>query len=121
MNNIYWVYGIFGLSVLLNVFVIWYLKQLLEKFTFFSENISNLHYNIYTFRAHLKKIYEMELFYGEPVLEGLIRHVGEVEENLNSFIEIFNLNDTQDYEGWEWFDYGVKGDAEDEVEDEQEA
>ena len=67
----------------------------------------------------MKKIYEMELFYGEPTLESLLEHIKEVEESMTAFMEIFNLNDTQEYEGWEWFDYGVeKHDSEEQTQEE---
>jgi hypothetical protein len=119
MNNIIWVSILLALSTSINVFIFWYLKQLINKFSFFSTNIGNLHYNLHTFRAHLKKIYEMELFYGEPTLESLLEHIKEVEESMTAFMEIFNLNDTQEYEEWEWFDYGVeKHDSEEQTQEE---
>ena len=90
MNSVWWLYGGVAASIFVNIFAVWYIRQLLVKFLFLSENISNLRYNLSAFGVHIKKIYGMDRFYGEPILENLLTHMKEVEENVDQFTEIFD-------------------------------
>jgi len=103
MSNIQWLCVIIGCSVVLNIFSVWYIRQLLLKFLFLSENIGNLRYNLSAFGLHLKKIYEMDRFYGEPMLENLLTHMKEVAENVDQFSEIFDtLEETSEITEADW-------------------
>ena len=110
MINNTWLYmgaAVMVLSVTLNVFFIWYGRQLLSRFGYLSLNISNLRHNLHVFFAHLKKVYESELFYGEPTLELLLKHAREIGIDIESFFLIFNIVEDDDFEQREWHQFGT--------------
>ncbi len=112
MNEIY-LYIIIALSTVANVFLVWYLNQMLTKFKYLNTSVSNLRYNIVAYASHLKKIYESETFYGDPTLEGLLVHSREIKENIEDFCKVFNIEDEEDFDEWEWYQYGT--DQEEEI------
>ena len=44
------------------------------------------------YRNHLKSVYELEAFYGEPTLETLLKHSVELSDVLEEFEEIYELS-----------------------------
>ena len=44
-----------------------------------------------SFRDHLSSVYELETFYGDETLAGLLAHVGQYSETLSDFEEIYIL------------------------------
>tara|TARA_R110000824_G_scaffold207590_1_gene393068 strand:+ start:493 stop:918 length:426 start_codon:yes stop_codon:yes gene_type:complete len=85
-------------SLLLNVFFVWYLRNLVSRLRFISENLGDLVEETISFRDHLKSVHELEAFYGDETLGGLIRHVGEYSETLADFEEIYTLLDEDEEE-----------------------
>jgi len=85
-------------SVLLNLLLVWYLRRLVSQFMFFNENIGVLEEKLLAFNNHLSSIYELEMFYGDDTLEGLISHSKELLSNVQEFYENFSLDDEEDAE-----------------------
>ena len=96
----YWLYYILALcaSIALNVFFIWYIRNLLSQLYFVSNNMSGLMDETISFRDHLSSVYELEMFYGDETLTGLLAHVGQYSETLSDFEEIYTLLDEEDLE-----------------------
>lgn len=96
MSN-YMTYGIvaLGISLLLNVFFVWYIKNLLSRLYFVTNNLGDLVEATVSFRDHLFSVHELDMFYGDEVLTGLIAHVGEYTEILSEFEEIYTLLDEE--------------------------
>jgi|TARA_R110000803_G_scaffold89639_1_gene156861 hypothetical protein len=90
------IYTILALSLLLNVFSFWYIRELLKRFSFFSDNITNFHSTVVNYENHLKNIYELEVFYGDETLGGLLTHTKELKNDIGSYREVFSLEDFQD-------------------------
>ena len=88
-------------SLLLNVFFIWYFRNLVFRLRFISENLGALVDETISFRDHLESIHELEMFYGDETLSGLIRHVGDYSETLSDFEEIYTLLDEDEEENLE--------------------
>jgi hypothetical protein len=44
------------------------------------------------YRIHLETVYNMETFYGEPIIQNLIAHTKDVEKQIKTFKEIYNLS-----------------------------
>ena len=63
----------FTASLLLSVFFVWYIRNLVSRLRFISENLSDLVDETISFRDHLESIHELEMFYGDETLSGLIR------------------------------------------------
>ena len=92
----YMLYFILCVTTALNVFFIWYIRNLLSQLYFVSRNLSGLVDETISFRDHLSSVYELETFYGDETLAGLLVHVGQYSETLSDFEEIYILADEED-------------------------
>jgi len=82
-------YILFGISLIFNVLLIWYVVKLLKKFLFISENMSDLFLTTKAFQVFIKSLYSMDSYHGEPIIQNLIERIGEVNQEIESFREIF--------------------------------
>ena len=78
-------------SISLNVFMFWYGRAILEDFYYMSDNLGSLIEQIIIFSEHLKSVHELEMFYGDEILGGLIRHSKDLVETVQDFVEIVEL------------------------------
>jgi hypothetical protein len=81
------------ISVLFNVFFFWYVRSLLSRLYFIANNMDALVDETVSFRDHLRGVYELESFYGDDTLGGLIKHAKEYSEILSEFEEIYTILD----------------------------
>ena len=81
------------ISVVLNILFIWYIKGILQRLFFVSENIGDLLGSLNAFASHLEKIYQMETFYGDSELASLLGHSKEIRDIIRDFEEIYSLTD----------------------------
>ena len=89
------------LSVALNIFLIWYCRGLLKRMFFVSEHMSTLVEEVIGYHNHLNSIHEMEIFFGDETLGGLIRHSTGLIETLEDFEEIYTMFDEKNEELFE--------------------
>lgn len=80
---------ILGVSLLVNLLLIWYLTSLLRKFFFVSSSIGDLYLTLKAFRLFVKSLYSMNSYHGEPMIQELIHRVKDVNEEIETFREIF--------------------------------
>ena len=80
-------------SLIVNVLVFIYLRRVVPKLLFMSENANDLIEVIYNYREHLSGLYEMEMFYGEPVLEELLKHTKSLSLLLEEYEDIAALTE----------------------------
>tara|TARA_R110000824_G_scaffold12890_5_gene56219 strand:+ start:4380 stop:4724 length:345 start_codon:yes stop_codon:yes gene_type:complete len=90
--------GLIG-SVVLNLFLIWYLLKVLSKLLYTSDNLGDLYVTLRMFEEFTTSLYHMEMFYGEPVIQELIKKTSFVREEIQRFEEIYGL--TTDVEALE--------------------
>ena len=76
-------------SLIANVFLGWYAIRLLQKFMFISSNISDLFLTTKAFQVFVKDMYSMDSFHGEPIIQELVLRIGEVNDEISNFREIF--------------------------------
>ena len=86
------------LSIILNIFTIWYIAKIISKFTFISENLNDLVTVVNNYKEHLKQVYKMEMFYGDETLRHLIRHAKDITD-------VFDAYDDYPDENTEMYDY----------------
>ena len=86
------------LSILLNIFLIWYTRNTLKNLLYLSENLGLLHDVISEFGEHLGEVYELERFYGDPTLTRLLEHSKAVKGELDKYEDIFLLSEPLDEE-----------------------
>jgi len=106
----YMLYFILCTSIVFNVFFIWYIRNLLSQLYFVANNMSDLVDETISFRDHLSSVYELETFYGDETLAGLLAHVGQYSETLSDFEEIYALLDEEDEEEQEIEENDVNAD-----------
>jgi hypothetical protein len=85
-------------SILLNCFLIWYIKGILTKLLFVSENQQDLSNELVSFSNHLNTIYELETFYGDETLASLIEHMKLVVEAVEEYESIYSLIEEEEEE-----------------------
>ena len=77
-------------SLLLNIFLLLYLRWLLKTVESMNEDISSLGYLVEDFSMHIKAVHELEMFYGDETLQALMRHANQLEEKLEGLDLIIN-------------------------------
>ena len=82
-------------SILLNFLLIWYARRLTGQFVFFTENIDEIREYLRLFESHIMSIYELEVFYGDTTLEGLIEHSKDLIERIAQFSDGFSLEEEE--------------------------
>tara|TARA_A100001515_G_C4576556_1_gene211540 strand:+ start:436 stop:792 length:357 start_codon:yes stop_codon:yes gene_type:complete len=88
---------VFSLGI--NVFFVIYLRWLLKKFAFLSENIGDMITTMTSFSKHLESIHELETYYGDATLNNLIQHSKQVVGDIEIYKEIYTLfNEENDME-----------------------
>ena len=83
------------LSILLNIFLVWYARNTLSNLLYLSDNLGLLYEIISAYNLHLKEVYELERFYGDPTLSYLLEHTNAVREELEGYEEIFLLSEPE--------------------------
>jgi len=72
------------LSILIILGLLWYIKNLLEKYSALEEDIVLVTEKIEEFSGHLENIYGLEMYYGDDNLESLIEHSKHL---INEFVD----------------------------------
>jgi spore cortex formation protein SpoVR/YcgB (stage V sporulation) len=72
-------------SLIFNGVMFWYLRQLTQRLTFIYSNIGDVSDIIANYRAHLKSVYQMEMFYGDETLQYLMDHTRSISTLLEDF------------------------------------
>ena len=91
-----WWFVLLGVSVLLNLFSVWYIRELLIRFSYVSGGTDSFFTSLKQYEEHLDSVYELPVFYGDSTLEGLIRHTKDVREDVRFYRDLFNVNETQE-------------------------
>jgi hypothetical protein len=86
------------ISVLLNIFLILYLRHLIPRIYFISENLNSLVRSVVEFRDHLNAVHELERFYGDETLGTLLKHSVGLVEVLDDFEDIYMLAEEEEDE-----------------------
>ena len=79
-----------GVSILLNLVAVLYVRSFLSIYKEYLNNIQHFKYNLEGYAVHLEAVYNMDTFYGEPILENLLQHTRTIDASTREFIEIFS-------------------------------
>jgi len=74
----------------------WYSFSLLRKLWALSSNIKEAEYVVSNFREHVRAVYELETFYGDPTLQNLLEHAQSVEDILGSYDDMFSYYESDE-------------------------
>ena len=93
MTLINWISIALILSIMINIFAIWYIRKLLAKVLFVAQNLTDLVDLLTTYRNHLRKIYSMELFHGDETINFLIQHTNSLLDVLEDYSDIYLMTE----------------------------
>jgi hypothetical protein len=82
---------ILTISLVANVGLIAYVRSVLARLLFVSEELGDLQDMINNFSRHLSDVYSLEMFYGDQTLESLMEHAVSFNEQLETFEAIYSL------------------------------
>ena len=106
MTTIQILLTLLAISVALNVLAFWFIRNLLSKLLFVSNNLGEVNEVMTSFADHVESVYSMETFYGDQTLKGLLDHSRLVVQMVGEFNEIYaiadgydNLGDAEEEEG----------------------
>ena len=81
------------LSILGNILALWYIRKLLAKVLFVSQNLTDLVDLLTTYRNHLKRIYSLDMFHGDETIKFLIKHTNSLLDVLEDYSDIYKLTE----------------------------
>ena len=81
------------ISVALNAVAFWFVRNLLTKLLFVSNNLGEVNEVMQKFAEHLDAVHGMETFYGDQTLQGLLQHSELVVQLLGEFDEIYQVSE----------------------------
>lgn len=81
----------FVISFIINVLMFWFLRKSIKRWFVASELAASIFTHLDSFREHLFSVYELEQFYGEPVVKRLIEHSTDLIEFLKNFEDVYSL------------------------------
>lgn len=82
-----------GISIIINGFAVWYIRELLIRFKFYSENTGQLFINLQEYTDHLERVNQMEVYFGDPTIQGLLEHSRDVTVTVAEYLDIFSLEE----------------------------
>ena len=86
------------LSLGINAMLFMYSRNVAQKLVMISEEIDDLRAAVGGFAEHVKKVYELEAFYGDQTLQALMDHARSFREYLDEFDFIYIPDGEEDAE-----------------------
>ena len=83
--------AIIGVSMILNVGVFVYARAVVRRLIGISEELWDLQKMADSLTNHLQSVYELETFYGDETLQGLLQHASSFNEQMETFEHIYTL------------------------------
>ena len=83
------IYILLVLSVFINVLMYWYIRQLLGQFRLGANNGNIVAKAIENYQNHLQSVYELESYYGDTTIGGLLQHTSDLLEEVKNYQEYF--------------------------------
>lgn len=84
---------LFIISLALNIILGWYIKKLLEKISIFTDSVFDIIEKLQLLAGHLETIHQLETFYGEPIIQNLIKHMKVMVAEIKIFRDSFVISE----------------------------
>tara|TARA_R100001594_G_scaffold105600_1_gene140144 strand:- start:208 stop:561 length:354 start_codon:yes stop_codon:yes gene_type:complete len=81
------------LSIVLNIGLIAYARAVVIRILSISEELYDLQRMVGTFTNHLQAVYELDSFYGDETLRGLLEHAISFNDQMDTFDYIISLTE----------------------------
>ena len=82
-----------ALSMVLNLAVFVYARSAIARLLYVSEELGDLKMMVDSFSEHVSSLYELEMYYGDQTLEGLVEHAQSFNDQLGTFEFIYSLTE----------------------------
>lgn len=86
---------ILGLSIIINLFLVWYGYLLVRKVLYVSNNTTEILIAVDRYKKHINGVYELETFYGDETLKSLLDHTGELSTFLIECENAYGLTESE--------------------------
>jgi len=83
------------LSAIFNFLLMWYGYILLRKYTYASQNTTEMLDAVEKYKKHLRGVYELETFYGDETLQSLLDHSEDLVAYLVECENSFSLTERE--------------------------
>ena len=93
MTMINWLAIALILSIVGNVLALWYIRKLLAKILFVSQNLTDLVDLLTTYRNHLQRLFNLEMYYGDETMQFLIKHTKSLLTVLEDYSDIYLMTE----------------------------
>tara|TARA_Y100000310_G_C20236635_1_gene602693 strand:- start:93 stop:407 length:315 start_codon:yes stop_codon:yes gene_type:complete len=81
-----------GISILINTFLVWYIIKLVRRFLNVSDELEEFFVLLEEYAEHVDSVYQLERFYGDATLEGLMKHSKATADSAKNFRIIYDIN-----------------------------
>jgi len=81
------------LSVVINIGLFVYVRYTILQLLWVSEELGDFQQMVNSFRNHLGSVYDLEMFYGDETIKGLLEHARSLDEQLDTFQYIYSLTE----------------------------
>jgi vacuolar-type H+-ATPase subunit I/STV1 len=85
-------------SLVINFFTFWYVRQLLGRLRWISENINDLTQIIKIYQNNLQDVQQLEQFYGDKEIRNLVLHTASLLDVLDDYGEVTLITEPIEYE-----------------------
>ena len=93
---------VLAISITANIFMFWYIRNLLSKMLFISENLGDLVSMVSAYSKHLEGVYSLDTYHGDETIQFLMSHTTSLVEMLEEYEDIYSIAEPIDtYEGEE--------------------
>lgn len=93
MNLVNWLIIALLLSIIANFLALWYISKLLAKILFVSQNLTDLVDLLTTYRNHLQRLFQLEMYYGDETMQFLIKHTKSLLDVLEDYSDIYLMTE----------------------------
>ncbi len=83
------------LSAIIHVASFWYLTVLLKELNDYNRDVIEIATTCQQLQNHIESVHEMEMFYGEPVLQELIDHTRQVNDEIDFYAKKYILDEEE--------------------------
>ena len=90
--------GVTAFSLLLTAFVFIYARSAISRLLYVSEELGDLKNMVEAFSDHVSSLYQLEMYYGDQTLQGLVDHAQSFNEQLETFDFIYTLTEADEFE-----------------------
>ena len=92
---------LFTLSTIINIFLVWYIVQLLRRFLAFQEDLEGFALSLKEYEGHVETVNNLERFYGDETLGNLLRHSKKMAQNCSQF-QNYIISQEEEYDEEEY-------------------